>query len=232
MIANPSFEVIKGMRHQSEIVFLDFHQIPKDLPKYKNIHLFFEDAIAQGTDPKLPENRQIFNDTFLHTAHKTVLIGRYQENRIEMLRGSRIALEGRTIHLGIDLFTKDTAPVYAPYQARVVVADRENSSHSYGNYCILEHSLGEAHFFTFYGHLSSLLPKVGLELKAGQQFASLGDYKNDENGGWSRHVHIQLLTSLPKKGAPPIGYSTVKDLPKNSLLFPDPNTVLQIPLLA
>lgn len=222
-------EIMPGIRTESEVVILDFSQIPEDLPSYKNIQSFFRRNTRKGVDPKTPEARQSFNDNFLRRTKKRYLIGRYGENRIEMLRGSRIASEGRTIHLGIDLFTQNSETLYAPFDGKVVLSGREGENHSYGNYCVLEHSFGEEKIYTFYGHLSSQLPKVGTNIRRNEPFASLGSYKDNENGGWSIHLHFQLLVDLAPIGVP-IGYSTPNNFPENKEKFPDPNIILELPL--
>ena len=56
----------------------------------------------------------------------------------------------------------------------------------------------------------------------GEAIATLGDYKDNEIGGWSRHLHIQILKELPAKGATPDGYSTKIDFVKNTAIYPNP----------
>ena len=223
-------EILPQMRARSEIMFLDFKQIPKRIVAYKNIKGFFNDCKKKGIDPKLAENRQKFNDQFLELSKKRYLIGRYAEDRIEMLRGSSIEKEGRTLHLGIDIFSKDLEDVYSPYDGVIVRIGREPGSHSYGHYVIVKHETEGLVWYSFFGHLSKNLPKLKSVI-AGEKIATLGDFVDDENGGWSRHVHYQILMNLPDEGETPIGYSTKKKLKENEDLFPDPNIVLRIPAL-
>lgn len=222
-------EILLNQRSNSALMILDFNQITKGLPNYQNIQLYFSKSTLDGGDPRSAENRQAFNDQFLELAGVKYLIGRYGEDRLEMLRGSQIAREGRTIHLGIDLFTKDLEPVHAPAAGTIVVVGKELEPHSYGNYVVIEHQEDDgSYFYTFYGHLSDRAPKIGRRVSAGEQFAWLGDYLNNENGGWSRHLHFQLLTEKPSQTVAPIGYSTKDNWPVNQLKFPDPNKVLQL----
>ncbi len=65
-------------------------------------------------------------------------------------------------------------------------------------------------------------------MSKGEQIAKLGDFIEGENGGWSRHLHYQILTDLPSQGTTPIGYSTELDLPSNKNKFPDPKDILGI----
>ena len=66
------------------------------------------------------------------------------------------------------------------------------------------------------------LPKIG-KVKKGQIIAKLGDYIDEENGVWSRHLHVQLLKNIPKNNSIPIGYSTKENLQKNIIKYPDPS---------
>lgn len=220
-------EIIKGMRTNSEVMILDFNQIPKNIEDYKNIKLFFENSLKQGIDPKLPENREKFNDNFIQKSRKRFLIGRYLEDRKEMLKGSKIAEEGRTLHLGIDIFSADLENIYSPEDGEIVRTGLEPGPHSYGHYVIIKHMNKDKIWYSFFGHLSKNLPKLG-KVSKGQKISRLGDWINNENGGWSRHVHYQILTNLPKENETPIGYTSKENLSINKNLFPDPNTVLQL----
>jgi murein DD-endopeptidase MepM/ murein hydrolase activator NlpD len=137
-----------------------------------------------------------------------------------MLAGSSIADEGRTLHMGIDIFSRDLETVYAPCDGEIIRTAYEAQDHGYGNYLILKpEGLGGIYFFL--GHLSKELPALGA-VKAGEPIAVLGDYADDENGGWSRHLHLQMTTELPPEGKTPDGYSAKVDFPKNSQRFPNP----------
>ena len=216
------FELMPELFSKSEIMILDFNQIPSDLPDYKNIKLFFDKSRASGKDPKAPENRQEFNNNFLNTAGLRYLISRYGEDRIEMLKGSKIAEEGRTIHLGIDIFSKNLEPVYAPCDGEIVMTGFEEGGHSFGHFIILKPDPKITENYIFLGHLSKNLPSKG-PVKKGQKIANLGDYVDGENGGWSRHLHVQLLRDLPKDNIIPPGYSSKENLTQKMLEYPNPS---------
>ena len=114
------YELLPELFTQSELMILDFNQVSANMPEYKNIKVFFEKSRAHGMDARRPEQRQKFNNNFLQKAGKRYLISRYAEDRIEMLRGSKVAEEGRTIHLGIDIFSQNLEHVYAPCNADIV----------------------------------------------------------------------------------------------------------------
>jgi len=225
----PVAEIFPGLRTESRVMVLDFVRIPDDLPPSQRIDTFFQMTEAAGINPRLPEERQRFNNALLSQTGGKYLIGQYLENRIAMLAGSSIAEEGRTYHLGIDVFTSGLDSLHTPAAGKVARIGREPGKHSYGYYAIVEHLFGNQRLYAFYGHLSSKLPEVGTVVGAGQPFAQLGDFVGDENGGWSRHVHVQLLRELPEDTEPPIGYSSLENLSMNSERFPDPNLLLQIP---
>ncbi len=218
-------ELVPQLFSRSEIMILDFSQISPGLPEYKNIKAFFNKARSLEIDPKLPENRQEFNNNFLDKTGKRYLIGKYMENRIEMLKGSKIAEEGRTIHLGIDIFSKNLEPVFAPCDAEIVSVGKEGGDHSFGHYIILKPDPAVINDYIFLGHLSKRLPRIS-RVARGQQIASLGDYINGENGGWSRHLHVQLLKNLPENNLLPQGYTAKENLDQNIINYPDPSFLI------
>lgn len=157
---------------RSKLMTLDFSQILSGAPEAENIEAFFRDCEAKGVNPRLPQNRQQFNNRMLGATGTRYLVSRYGEDRSAMLTGSQIAAEGRNLHMGIDIFSRD-------------------------------------------------LPTLG-RIEAGEPIATLGDYHDNENGGWSRHLHLQIITALPPEGETPIGYSTKETFNENSHRFPDP----------
>lgn len=215
-------EPIKGMLKSSKPLILDITNSPSNIPADENIKLFFDKMHEDGLDPKLPINRQQFNDDLIKSSGYKYLIGTYGEDRHSMLDGSRIAKEGRTIHLGIDIFATDLESVLAPCDGEIISTGKEPGADSFGYYLILKPT-AQDDIYIFLGHLSKDLPalrKVGI----GEKIASLGDYIDDENGGWSRHLHLQMMTKLPLEGEAPIGYSTKEDFETNSQKFPNPSS--------
>jgi murein DD-endopeptidase MepM/ murein hydrolase activator NlpD len=126
---------------------------------------------------------------------------------------------GRTIHLGMDIFSANLEPVYAPCAGKIVRSGYERGFGEYGNYLILQPK--QADYYLFFGHLANNRLGIG-PVDNGQVIGHLGDYEDNENGGWSRHLHIQILKQLPPTNETPIGYSTMNDFVTNHNLFPDP----------
>lgn len=209
---------------KSKVMVLDFAHIAPGTPPEQDISAFFAESEAAGRNPRLPENRQAFNNNMLAATGMRYLVSQYGEDRIAMLRGSHIATEGRTLHMGIDIFSRDLEPVYAPCDGEIVRADREPGDHGYGNYIIMkpDETGPGMPAYIFFGHLGAAgLAEPG-HVAAGEVIAELGDYVDGENGGWSRHLHLQMLADLPPEGETPIGYSTKEAFPQNSQRFPDP----------
>jgi len=206
--------------NRSRLLVLDFAHISPHIPPEENIAAFFEKLQAMGQNPREPQHRQVFNEQMLERTGARYLVSQYSEDRSAMLAGSAIAREGRTYHLGIDIFARDQEAVFAPCDGQIVVSSFEPGAHTYGNYVILQPD-DLALPFIFFGHLASEKHGLG-HVTVGEQIGQLGNFEPMENGGWSRHLHLQLLTELPPTGEAPIGYSSLNDLPKNQQRFPDP----------
>ena len=127
--------------------------------------------------------------------------------------------------MGIDIFSKDLEDVFAPSDGEIVATGKEAGDHSFGHYLIFKPEDSLTENYLFLGHLSSDLPSNDT-VKAGQKIAKLGDYINGENGGWSRHLHVQLLKTLPMNDLLPKGYSTKASLTQNKLEYPDPSFLI------
>ncbi len=216
-------EPLPELFQRSKFMTLDFSQIPADTPAVENIQMFFAEREQAGINPRLPEVRQQFNDRMPTATGMRYLVSRYGEDRAAMLKGSRIGIEGRTLHMGIDAFSSDLEPVLAPCDGEVVRAAHDGVESSYGNYVILkpDETGPDMPNYMFFGHLGGGLSALG-RVVAGDQIGTIGDHRGNENGGWSRHLHLQMLAELPPEGQVPIGYSTRAAFPENSRRFPDP----------
>ncbi len=212
-------EILPEMLTKTELLVLD----PKDItPKdsHKDYFTYSDALIAEGRDYKSPQERELFNNTVLQQTGSRYLYGRYLEDRSFFLDGSFMAKEGRVLHLGIDLFCIEQEPVFAPCDGQIVVSGNEAVEHGYGNYLVLKPDDATLPYI-FFGHLRA--DKYGIKhVEQGERIANLGHYNNLENGGWSIHLHLELLKELPKPDEAPIGYSTKRDLASNKILFPDP----------
>lgn len=158
-------------------------------------------------------------------------VGRYNEARAlytapEFRSGPRPTDERRTIHLGIDLFADPGTVVCAPLPGKIH-AFANNARHlDYGPVIILDHD----DFFTLYGHLTldSLRDlEIGRIVGAGEAIGKIG--AAHENGGWTPHLHFQIITDLLGLGCDFPGVACPSEREKWLKLSPDPNVLIGIP---
>ncbi len=139
---------------------------------------------------------------------KSVGLGKYNEVR-PFYTSSAFEMESndgptwRTVHLGLDVFLDAGKDVFAPVSGAVYSIVDNKGDRNYGPTVILKHDvLPELTFYTLYGHLSRATLskwKPGDKVEAGISIGTLGDLH--ENGGWSPHLHFQIiLDTLGKKG--------------------------------
>ena len=204
----------------SELLILDPARIDVDTAPEDNIEAVFALYKRKGINPRLPQYRQEFTDSFLDRHKVRYAVGGYGEDRSLMLAGTLIAKQGRSIHLGLDAWSKNLEPLLAPCDGSIIRTGYEEQSFGYGHYLIFQ-PVDKTMPYIFFGHLGSDLPALGT-VKAGMEIAHLGDWRNNENGGWARHVHIQMLRQLPPEGETPIGYSSQADFELNSQKYPNP----------
>ncbi|TFH36319.1 MAG: aminotransferase class III-fold pyridoxal phosphate-dependent enzyme, partial [Bacteroidia bacterium] len=163
-------------------------------------------------------------------------IGRYDEPRIlynsPLFKNEGFSdMEDRTIHLGIDLFSVAGQPVFAPFDGIIHSFAYNAEPLDYGNILIISHLTNNGQpFYTLYGHLSneSLLGKeAGTGVKAGERIATTG--VPEENGGWTPHLHFQLVNSLQEVNCDFPGVCRPRERETWKILSPDPNMVLCFP---
>ena len=174
--------------------------------------------------------------TALETSGASYGIGRYLEPRrlytTPLFAPSDHPLaETRTVHLGIDLFAPPGTPVHAPLAGIVHARDDRSAQLDYGGVIMLRHGLPDgSSVITLYGHLkpASLDSfQVGDQVTAGQVLGRLGDVS--ENGGWTPHVHVQLILDDLGWGTAFPGVGRASDRALWNSLCPDPNLILGIP---
>lgn len=166
----------------------------------------------------------------LRKKHKQAAIGGYLENRRIYQRSKHF--EGRSIHLGVDIWAEAGTPIYAPAQAWVHSFQNNTAWGDYGPTIILEHQVNGMCFYTLYGHLSiSSLEGLyeGKEIAKGSQFAEFGNFPI--NGDWSPHLHFQIITDLLGKKGDFFGVCTPKEKEYFAAICPNPNLILKSPLL-
>jgi 4-aminobutyrate aminotransferase-like enzyme/Ser/Thr protein kinase RdoA (MazF antagonist) len=191
-----------------------------------------------GADPSAAETpaltEKIFNE--MKRAGVSASVGRYDEPRplyTSSLFGASDdpTNERRTIHLGIDLFMEPGTSVRAPLEGSVHIVANNAAPLDYGPLVVLRHETGSGEeFFTLYGHLTKDTLqglKIGQHIASGQFFARVGSAQ--ENGGWTPHLHFQIILDLLELGAdfPGVAYPSQRTVWTG--LSPNPNLLLGIP---
>lgn len=137
----------------------------------------------------------------------------------------------RTVHLGVDVFALTGTGVHAPLPGVVEHVTYNADPLDYGHTLILRHDAGGVPFWTLYGHLAATLPglcRVGETIAAGQLVAHLGNWH--ENGGWSAHLHFQVMTDMLAQSAGNffgVGHSGI--WPVWQAICPDPCRLMGLP---
>jgi 4-aminobutyrate aminotransferase-like enzyme/Ser/Thr protein kinase RdoA (MazF antagonist) len=165
-----------------------------------------------------------------------ISIGRYDEARLlyvapAFATGMRSTDEHRTIHIGLDLFAEEGTPVFAPLPGTVHALAENTAPQDYGPMVVLRHTTDDGtEFFTLYGHLSrdSLATlKVGQQVRAADLIATLG--APEINGGWTPHLHLQIITDLLGLGTDFPGVARPSQRRAWCAICPDPNLLVRIP---
>ncbi len=163
-------------------------------------------------------------------------VGRYNEARL--ITASPVFrpaddphAEGRTVHLGMDVFVAAGSGVFAPLDG-TVHSFRDNTAHlDYGPTVVLEHAPAPGvKFYTLYGHLSrtSLAGlRAGKAVRKGDRVGAVGAV--DENGGWPSHLHFQVIVDMLGRSGDFPGAAPHRDRDLWTALCPDPVPVAGVP---
>ena len=163
-------------------------------------------------------------------------IGQYNEARMLytsslFVAGDAPTEEQRAVHIGMDLFAEAGTAVYAPIAGRVLAFSNNDALQDYGPVVILEHTTDRGEpFYTLYGHLSADTLEglhAGRPIACGERFGRVGSA--DVNGGWTPHLHFQIITDLLDMGCDFPGVVRSGERSLWTLFSPDPNLILGIP---
>lgn len=204
-------------------------------------HLVFDLSISsplihgdanENAEPKLTQ--RLF--AAMAAVGAQVGVGRYDEARLlytsPLFANNEVPTAARRmIHLGIDLFAEAGTAIHSPLAGTVHAFADNNAPLDYGPVILLRHETDEGdEFFTLYGHLSraSLAGlQVGQTIAQGERIATIG--APDVNGGWTPHLHFQLITDLLDAGTDFIGVCHAHERTVWRSFSPDPNLILGIP---
>ena len=178
--------------------------------------------------------RKVFDR--MRASGASVAIGRYNEARA-LYVSSLFQTAGnereipRTVHIGLDLFAAAGTPVLASLDG-IVESVRDNGmNQDYGPTVILRHApVDGPMFFTLHGHLGrDALDRVrqGQRVSRGDRIGTIGDI--DVNGGWTPHLHLQLITDLLDRDGEFPGVARSDQRALWLSLSPDPNLLTRLP---
>jgi 4-aminobutyrate aminotransferase-like enzyme len=193
----------------------------------------------ENTEPKLTS--RIFEA--MTAAGVKIGVGRYDEARALYTSplftsdrqtgrtGGALTDEPRAVHLGIDLFVGSGVQVFAPMDGEVHAFAYNPDPLDYGHLIILKHRTSEGHdFYTLYGHLSADSIEglsAGAPVAKGARIGAVG--RPAENGGWTPHLHFQVITDLLDQGVDFPGVCRAGQRGVWRDFSPDPNLILGIP---
>ncbi|POY37623.1 peptidase M23 [Flavobacterium alvei] len=200
--------------------------------QYIPLDLSISNLDLSQIDIKNPNDFEIYIETYLKKNNAKVAFGGYNEVR-NLYKQSSLFGDGqvneRNIHIGMDLWIKAGTPVLAAIDGIVYGFDYNAGKGNYGPTIILKHNLENHFFYTLYGHLSIESIEnieIGSFFKKGQQLATLGD--STVNGGYSPHLHFQIIKNIEDHFSDYPGVCNQKDLKYYLKNCPDPDLLLKI----
>lgn len=151
------------------------------------------------SNPQLPAFRSIDHMTDyikdrLTGQSKKLAYGGYLERR-NLYKSDLFEDNGpvRDIHLGVDVWCDAMTPLYLPSEGFIYGMAYNGNQLDYGYTLIVRHE----NCYSLYGHLSHHITgmwEVGQSVGRGDLIAYVGE--PHENGGWSPHVHFQLMIDV------------------------------------
>ncbi|MGD8883175.1 MAG: aminotransferase class III-fold pyridoxal phosphate-dependent enzyme [Desulfobacterales bacterium] len=172
----------------------------------------------------------------MQAANAKAGIGRYNEARMLytsplFAAGVAPTAEHRAVHIGMDLYAEAGTAVHAPISGNVFAFSNNAAPQDYGPVVILEHTIDQGEsFYSLYGHLSAetlVGLSVGQDIARGERFGWIG--AADVNGGWTPHLHFQIITDLLDMGCDFPGVVRAGERSLWTEFSPDPNWVIGIP---
>ncbi len=213
----PALKVIDGTVPDSQYCLVDLSISNTDLSKI---------------DMDNSNEFEAYVENHLRKTKSKVAFGGYNEVRNLYKQSSLFANElsdERNIHIGMDLWIKAGTPVLAALDGIVYGFNFNAGKGNYGPTIILKHKIENHVFYTLYGHLSVESIEnisVGTFFNKAQQLAFLGD--SSVNGGYSPHLHFQIIKNIGDNFIDYPGVCNQKDLDYYLENCPDPNLLLKI----
>jgi murein DD-endopeptidase MepM/ murein hydrolase activator NlpD len=178
-----------------------------------------------GHDISTYEGLDFYVNSIKKAANCAVAYGGYGEHRGIYAASSHFndAENDRCVHLGIDLWAHAGTAVFAPLDGTIHSFQYNGNILDYGATIITEHVLENHTFYLLFGHLSlkSLENCVkNAKILRGTKIAELGN--RTENGGWSPHLHLQMIVDLQGNSGDFAGVATKKNAPEMLKNCPSP----------
>lgn len=200
--------------------------------QYVPLDLSIANTDLSKIDMKNPELFEDYIEKHLEKNNAKVAFGGYNEernlyNQTHLFNDEQS--EERNIHIGMDLWIKAGTTVLAAFDGIVHGFDFNAGNGNYGPTIILKHTIENQTFYTLYGHLSVESIEnieIGTVFKKGQPVATLGD--SAVNGGYSPHLHFQIIKSIEDNFSDYPGVCSKKTLDYYLENCPDPNLLLKI----
>lgn len=203
-----------------------------DYADYVSLDLSVANANLANQKLDTAKDYECYIQEYLEKSNAKIAYGGYQEYRNLYQRSSVFKNQDsdeRNIHIGLDLWINESAPIYAPLDGTIHSFQNNEAMGDYGPTLILKHQIENFIFHTLYGHLSlnSLEgKKIGNFVKKGQQIASLG--LPPINGDYAPHLHFQIIIDMENKVGDYPGVCNENRLAFYSENCPDPNLLLKI----
>ncbi len=200
--------------------------------QYTPIDLSISNTELSKIDISNPKEFEIFIENHLQKSQAKAAFGGYNEERTLYKRSNLFNDEQsdeRNIHIGMDLWIEVGTPVLAALNGTVYGFGFNAGKGNYGPTIILKHRFENQIFYTLYGHLSVESIEnieIGSVFQKGQQIATLGD--SSVNGGYSSHLHFQIIKNIDDNQSDYPGVCSKKDLDYYLENCPDPNSLLKI----
>jgi len=191
--------------------------------KYSKEDYLLLDLSVENAELPLFDSPDMMTDYIksnLTAADKKLAYGGYLEKR-NLYQSDLFLSQGpiRDIHLGVDVWCDALTPIYCPYEGQVYSIAYNGNALDYGYTLIIQHS----DFYTLYGHLSHHINdmwKIGQSVQQSKIIAYTGE--PHENGGWSPHIHFQVMKDMNNNIGDYPGVCAEADLAYYSDNCPDP----------
>lgn len=203
-----------------------------DYSEYVALDLSVTNTDLQNHILETAQDYEVFIQNQLDINEGKIMFGGYIETRNLYKRSTVFKnsdSEERNIHIGLDLWINEEAPIYAALDGKIHSFQNNTALGDYGPTIILEHQIDNFKFHTLYGHLSESSlegKKVGDSIQKGQQIAILG--LPPINGDYAPHLHFQIIIDIEEKFGDYPGVCNEKRLSFYKENCPDPNWLLKI----